>query len=318
MTPCFFIILVSRNLSLSYYLWHREIQFQLKLNIYLFYVIKKHNVQIGHGGLLAPEKNVWKNKNNEFDQTLIPVDHQKNGQIKDFNLFHHFVRPMAKGVTVTCMMDCCHSGSVLDLPYYYRSDSGSNEMEEDMDNMSNLAFLFSAAGFVLPDAFGDNVVQSNVETTTGHKLDDLHGTQSEDFTNESNLLDQPNLSYTEQAYATEQDNTMDPFADEFDEYGYNPYESTTTAYYTAADNYDHPVTDTAAQAQPSNISGAAVNSSSAETSGCCDCCGCCGGSGDQPTGNTQSPPIAPQEQQMYRQEEDYDDMLSTPLMMSDY
>ncbi len=272
----------------------------------------KHIAHVGHGGLLAPEKNIWKNKNNEFDQTLIPVDHKKNGQIRDFNLFHHFVRPMAKGVTVTCIMDCCHSGSVLDLPYYYRSDSGSNEMEEDMDNMSNLAVLFSAAGFVLPDAFGDNVVQNHVETTTGHKMDDLHGTMSEDFTNESYLLGQSNLSHTEQ------DISMDPFADEYDEYGYNPYESTTTAYYTATDNYDYSVTNTTAQPQASNTSGAAV-SSSAETAGCCDCCGCCGGGGDQPAGNVQPPPIAPEQQQMYRQEDDFADMLSTPLIvMSDY
>eukprot|EP00536_Pseudo-nitzschia_multiseries_P004412 jgi/Psemu1/188031/e_gw1.73.141.1 len=77
----------------------------------------------GHGGLLDP--NYWNRfkagvSKKEYDETLYPVDHARAGQIRDFNLFHHFVKPMAAGVTVTCVMDCCHSGSVLDLPYSYR------------------------------------------------------------------------------------------------------------------------------------------------------------------------------------------------------
>ncbi len=50
-------------------------------------------------------------------QTLIPVDFQKAGHILDDDLYTHLVRKMAAGVNVTVLMDCCHSGSTLDLPY---------------------------------------------------------------------------------------------------------------------------------------------------------------------------------------------------------
>ena len=97
----------------------------------------------GHGGLLMPEQNFLKNKNNDYDQTLIPLDHKRAGQIRDFSLFNHFVKPMAAGVTVTCIMDCCHSGSVLDLPYSFMPTATGemrSMMSPNMDFLMNLAF----------------------------------------------------------------------------------------------------------------------------------------------------------------------------------
>jgi len=59
---------------------------------------------LGHGALLEAEGNVFKNKNDTYDQTLIPLDYEESGHIRDFSLFTHFVQPMAAGVTVTCVM----------------------------------------------------------------------------------------------------------------------------------------------------------------------------------------------------------------------
>ena len=46
------------------------------------------------------------------DEALCPIDYQQAGVIRDDDVFDTLVAPMKKGVTVTCVMDCCHSGSV--------------------------------------------------------------------------------------------------------------------------------------------------------------------------------------------------------------
>ncbi|KAL3918437.1 MAG: hypothetical protein SGILL_004236 [Bacillariaceae sp.] len=141
----------------------------------------------GHGGLLDPDYwNRFKvgNLGKQYDETLYPVDHDRAGQIRDFSLFNHFVKPMPAGVTVTCVMDCCHSGSVLDLPYTYQPTSaGTIRMRQSMDALSNLAFLYIVAGGMLPYHGGlfDSVTQ-NLQDVTGDTVDNLTGTAVEEMT----------------------------------------------------------------------------------------------------------------------------------------
>lgn len=73
----------------------------------------------GHGGRL-PDQNG--DEEDGYDETLIPVDFQSAGQIRDDDVLKHLVKPMREGVTMTCLMDCCHSGTVLDLPYRFIAD----------------------------------------------------------------------------------------------------------------------------------------------------------------------------------------------------
>ncbi|VEU39252.1 unnamed protein product [Pseudo-nitzschia multistriata] len=141
----------------------------------------------GHGGLLDP--NYWDRfksrvSNKKYDETLYPVDHVTSGQIKDFNLFHHFVKPMAAGVTVTCVMDCCHSGSVLDLPYSYRpTNDGTIRMRQSMDSLTNLTYLYILAGGMLP-SHGFESIAENLETKTGEALDSIQGIGVEELSSD--------------------------------------------------------------------------------------------------------------------------------------
>ena len=40
----------------------------------------------------------------------------------DDEIFEVLVKPMAKGVKMTCLIDSCHSGTALDLPFTYTYD----------------------------------------------------------------------------------------------------------------------------------------------------------------------------------------------------
>jgi metacaspase-1 len=84
-----------------------------------------------------------------YDETLVPVDYASAGQIRDDDLFQVLVGSMPAGVTVTCIMDCCHSGTVLDLPFQFVADGESNEMtvpaDFDFGKLMGLAQNLAAA-----------------------------------------------------------------------------------------------------------------------------------------------------------------------------
>lgn len=82
----------------------------------------------GHGGKLRDQNG---DEADGYDETLVPVDYQSAGQIRDDDLLKTLVVPMAQGVVATSVMDCCHSGTVLDLPYNFKGDGEHDGMEEE-------------------------------------------------------------------------------------------------------------------------------------------------------------------------------------------
>lgn len=109
----------------------------------------------GHGGRLPDDNG---DEDDGYDETLIPLDFKKSGQIRDDDLLKILVHPMPANVSMTCLMDCCHSGTVLDLPYRFVGDGDHVEMEmNDRVNFTEALWtgLSVAAGVVAGNAIAD-------------------------------------------------------------------------------------------------------------------------------------------------------------------
>lgn len=83
---------------------------------------------VGHGGQQPDEDG---DEEDGLDETLIPLDFAENGHIIDDDILKILVKPMRKDVHCTVIMDCCHSGTVLDLPYMCGPDHDAMELESD-------------------------------------------------------------------------------------------------------------------------------------------------------------------------------------------
>jgi hypothetical protein len=66
------------------------------------------------------------------DESICPVDYARSGVIKDDILRQQLVDPIAKNpnVQLSCLFDCCHSGTILDLRYEYEISVGSMNADQ--------------------------------------------------------------------------------------------------------------------------------------------------------------------------------------------
>jgi hypothetical protein len=55
-----------------------------------------------------------------YNEALCPVDFERSGNILDDEINETIVRPLGRGVKLHAVMDTCHSGTVLDLPFLCR------------------------------------------------------------------------------------------------------------------------------------------------------------------------------------------------------
>ncbi|KAM0006195.1 putative Caspase-like domain superfamily [Helianthus debilis subsp. tardiflorus] len=66
-----------------------------------------------------------------FDETICPLDFRTAGMIVDNEINDTIVRPLKTGVKLHAIIDACHSGTILDLPYVY---STKNDRKGWLDN----------------------------------------------------------------------------------------------------------------------------------------------------------------------------------------
>lgn len=62
-----------------------------------------------------------------LDETILPEDFKTAGMIVDDEMHDILVKPLPAGCRLTALFDCCHSGSVLDLPYEYSVNGREKE-----------------------------------------------------------------------------------------------------------------------------------------------------------------------------------------------
>ncbi|ORX77056.1 hypothetical protein BCR32DRAFT_65444 [Anaeromyces robustus] len=83
----------------------------------------------GHGGTARDPTN---EEVDSFNETILPLDYSKNGQILDDVIYDNLVKPLPKGCRLTAIFDSCHSGTVMDLPYTYQCDGQVEVIENDL------------------------------------------------------------------------------------------------------------------------------------------------------------------------------------------
>ncbi|XP_059459931.1 metacaspase-1-like [Corylus avellana] len=82
----------------------------------------------GHG---SQQRNYTGDEVDGYDETLCPLDFETQGMIVDDEINATIVRPLPPRVKLHAIIDACHSGTVLDLPFLCRMDRNGRYMWED-------------------------------------------------------------------------------------------------------------------------------------------------------------------------------------------
>ena len=86
-----------------------------------------------------------------FDDTIVPVDYQQQGQLDSDTLHRHLVSKLPPSSSLFVVFDCCHSGSAIELPFVYRTDADGNV--NMMDNVKQGLHLMGTASHLLQGGF---------------------------------------------------------------------------------------------------------------------------------------------------------------------
>uniref|UniRef100_A0A0C9S9A8 TSA: Wollemia nobilis Ref_Wollemi_Transcript_8267_1840 transcribed RNA sequence n=1 Tax=Wollemia nobilis TaxID=56998 RepID=A0A0C9S9A8_9CONI len=82
----------------------------------------------GHG---SQQRNRTGDEVDGYDETLLPLDFETQGMLVDDEINAAIVRPLPRGARLHAIIDACHSGTVLDLPYFCRLSRDGRYVWED-------------------------------------------------------------------------------------------------------------------------------------------------------------------------------------------
>lgn len=72
----------------------------------------------GHGSSVKDNNG---DETDKKDETLVPLDYKEKGDITDDWLYENMVSKVQENINLYCFFDCCHSGTIIDLKYNYKS-----------------------------------------------------------------------------------------------------------------------------------------------------------------------------------------------------
>ncbi|XP_048548091.1 metacaspase-1-like [Triticum urartu] len=89
-----------------------------------------------------------------YDEALCPQDFEDRGVILDDEINETIVRPLGAGVKLHAIIDTCHSGTILDLPYlcrisrtgYWQWENHNRQPDAQKGTSGGLAISFSGCG----------------------------------------------------------------------------------------------------------------------------------------------------------------------------
>lgn len=137
----------------------------------------------GHGTYVTDYGN---DEDDNKDEALVPLDYQENGLILD-DLIHDYFAYLPKSVKCVCLFDCCHSGTMMDLPYRYKNAEKYEIENKNSNILANVIMLSgcrdsqtSADAYIkgnwagaMTDAFLNCLEQFNYNLTYFHLLNTM-------------------------------------------------------------------------------------------------------------------------------------------------
>ena len=100
----------------------------------------------GHGG---QQRDHTGHESDGMMETLLPLDFKQNGQITDDELNHRLVKPLPQGVKLHAIIDSCHSGSMLNLPYIAPCHNGVLAWRAEYRNSMIASTKGTSGGFAV-------------------------------------------------------------------------------------------------------------------------------------------------------------------------
>ena len=133
----------------------------------------------GHGTQIDADDG---NEADGKDEALVPTNYRDAGCLQDNEVFDLLVTPLDSGVKLTIILDCCHSGTAVDLSFIWEMDADSWEEVGGTRYVAGDVQMFSGCR--------DNQESMDV---TGHGRP--HGAMTMSMTRV--IQDDPNLPYPE-------------------------------------------------------------------------------------------------------------------------